>query len=155
MVTFPRKYRLVHTVMVKIATGYLKWPITKLAQLPFQVFIYVPAFPQDCSWNNHHQLSCYIFGISIGDTCHLYMCIWAETVAGRRGNEIASCFQVHRQTKTDSMECDNCVGQNKNHMIVFLLLFLVAIGLFEHTEQRFLVSGDSFLPCDIDFAVIE
>ncbi|KAJ4427408.1 hypothetical protein ANN_25030 [Periplaneta americana] len=31
----------------------------------------------------------------------------------------------------------------------------VAIGLFEHIEQRFLLSGHSFLQCDSDFALIE
>lgn len=39
--------------------------------------------------------------------------------------------------------------------MVFMCLFLVAIGLFEHIEQRFLLSGHSFLQCDSDFALIE
>ncbi|KAJ4443460.1 hypothetical protein ANN_05129, partial [Periplaneta americana] len=30
-----------------------------------------------------------------------------------------------------------------------------AISLFEHIEQRFLLSGHSFLQCDSDFALIE
>ncbi|KAJ4426592.1 hypothetical protein ANN_26390 [Periplaneta americana] len=39
--------------------------------------------------------------------------------------------------------------------MVFMCLFLVAIGLFEHIEQRSLLSGHSFLQCDSDFALIE
>ncbi|PSN30161.1 hypothetical protein C0J52_27504 [Blattella germanica] len=50
---------------------------------------------------------------------------------------------------------DNCSAQNKNRVMVFLCLFLVAIGLFVHIEQCFLLSGHSFLQCDSDFALIE
>ncbi|KAJ4437812.1 hypothetical protein ANN_13750 [Periplaneta americana] len=39
--------------------------------------------------------------------------------------------------------------------MVFMCLFLVAIGLFEYVEQHFLLSGHSFLQCDSDFALIE
>ncbi|KAJ4434969.1 hypothetical protein ANN_23541 [Periplaneta americana] len=58
-------------------------------------------------------------------------------------------------TKCKQEESDNCAAENKNCVMVFMCLFLVAIGLFEHIEQRFLLSGHNFLQCDSDFALIE
>lgn len=96
------------------------------------------------------QLSCYNFGISIGDTLHSYMYMWDENEGGRGGNEIASCLlkvlnMGITEKKTLIIWSDNCAEQNKNRMMVFLCLFLVAVGLFECIEQRFLVNGHSFL----------
>ena len=50
---------------------------------------------------------------------------------------------------------DNCIGQNKNRIILFLFIYLVANGFFEEIEHKFLLSGHSYLPCDRDFAQIE
>lgn len=50
---------------------------------------------------------------------------------------------------------DNCVGQNKNKMLLFLWIYLVTKGYFQEINQKFLVSGHSFLSCDRDFAHIE
>ncbi|KAJ4430817.1 hypothetical protein ANN_19408 [Periplaneta americana] len=106
------------------------------------------------------QLSCYNFGISVGDILQSYMCMWEEHIGGRGGNEIASCLlKVLNMGITEKKRLiiwsDKCAGQNKNRVTVFMCLFLVAVGLFEYIEQRFLVSGHSFLPCDSDFALIE
>ncbi|KAJ4439613.1 hypothetical protein ANN_07741 [Periplaneta americana] len=45
--------------------------------------------------------------------------------------------------------------QQENSPYPVCAVFAVAIGLFEHIEQRFLLSGHSFLQCDSDFALIE
>lgn len=106
------------------------------------------------------QLSCYNFGIHIGDTNDAYMYMWHEGVSGRGSNEIASCL-LHllnsgiTQKKHLVIWCDNCGGQNKNKVLLFTMIFLVANGLVASIEQRFLVSGHSFIPCDRDFALIE
>lgn len=106
------------------------------------------------------QLSCYNFYVHVGDTSSAYMCIWHEGMASRGGNEIISCLlEVINSGVTSKKNlciwCDNCTGQNKNRMMVFLLIFIVAIGIFESVEQKFLISGHSYLPCDRDFALIE
>lgn len=107
------------------------------------------------------QLSCFNFGIHVADTDDAFMCLWDESLTGRGGNEIASCLQkvfshpdfIKRQNLV--LWCDNCIGQNKNKIILMLLIFLVATGVYERVEQKFLVSGHSYLPCDRDFAQIE
>nr|CAI5834258.1 unnamed protein product [Callosobruchus analis] len=106
------------------------------------------------------QLSCFNFGIHVGDTNHASMFLWHEGFSGRGANEIASCLirflnSGFTNKKTLVPWCDNCGGQNKNKFILFTLIFLVSIGLFDAIEQRFLVSGHSFMPCDRDFALIE
>lgn len=106
------------------------------------------------------QLSCYNFGVHVGDTNNAFMNTWHEGFSGRGANEIASCL-LHllnsgiTHKKNLVIWCDNCGGQNKNKFILFVLVFLVANGLFDSIEQRFLVSGHSFMPCDRDFGLIE
>nr|CAI5857975.1 unnamed protein product [Callosobruchus analis] len=105
------------------------------------------------------QLSCFNFGIHRGDTNHSSMFLWHEGFSGRGERNCflpSSVFEqwIHKQ-KTLVLWCDDCGGQNKNKFILFTLIFLVSIGLFDAIEQRFLVSGHSFMPCDRDFALIE
>lgn len=50
---------------------------------------------------------------------------------------------------------DNCIGQNKNKMMVFLWIYLTITGKYDEINHKFLVSGHSFLSCDRDFAQIE
>lgn len=106
------------------------------------------------------QLSCYNFGIHVGDIGKGYMFLWHEGVSGRGANEVASCL-LHLLNKGLTYKrnliiwSDNCAGQNKNKIILFTLIFLVSNGVFDSIEQRFLVSGHSFMPCDRDFALIE
>jgi hypothetical protein len=108
------------------------------------------------------QLSNFNLGIHIADTKEAFMCMWHEGLTGRGGNEIASCiyklFSSHTQNTYKNkliMWSDNCSGQNKNKMIIFLWIYLVAKGIFSCIEHKFLISGHSFLSCDRDFALIE
>lgn len=51
--------------------------------------------------------------------------------------------------------CDNCCGQNKHRILLFLWIYLACIGMFSEINHKFLVGGHSFLNCDRDFAAIE
>lgn len=108
------------------------------------------------------QLSCYNFGIHVSNTAEGIMCVWHEGQSGRGGNQMASClFQAINSglLATDKKKLvvwsDNCAGQLKNRMLVFLYKYLVAIGMFDTIEHKFLVTGHSFSSADRDFAVIE
>lgn len=108
------------------------------------------------------QLSCYNFNLHINDTNDAIMCIWHEGQSGRGGNQMASCIiQALNTGMLSSIKpnlviwSDNCAGQIKNRMLVFLYIYLVASGLFQSIEHKFLVPGHSFSAADRDFAIIE
>lgn len=107
------------------------------------------------------QLSCYNLGISLLDNGTANMCLWDESMTGRGGNEIASALLKCTFSQTCPLNrklviwCDNCIGQNKNKMLLFLFIYLVATDKFDQIEQKFLITGHSYLPCDRDFAQIE
>lgn len=86
--------------------------------------------------------------------------MWHEGVRGRGGNKIASrLLRVLNMDVTHKRNLiiwsDNCAGQNKNKMVVYVMLFLVSNGVFDTIQQNFLTSGHSFMACDRDFALIE
>ncbi|KAJ8966126.1 hypothetical protein NQ314_003733 [Rhamnusium bicolor] len=106
------------------------------------------------------QLSYYNLGIH-SDLEYAFMCLWNESLTGRGGNEIASgllktlsqdSFQSRKRLVIWS---DNCIGQNKNKIMLMLLIYLVISGVYEQVEQTFLVSSHSYLSCDRDCAQIE
>ncbi|KAJ8941649.1 hypothetical protein NQ314_010293 [Rhamnusium bicolor] len=106
------------------------------------------------------QLSCYNLGIHLSDTNRAFMCMWHEGVSGRGGNEIASTIlKVLNSGITEEKHLlvwsDNCAGQNKNRMVIYVLVFLVLHQVFDTIEYNFLISGHSFMCCDRDFALIE
>lgn len=105
------------------------------------------------------QLSCYNFCVHMCDTNKAVMCMWHEGIAQRGSNEMISCllqvFNTHDFKDNLVVWSDNCSGQNKNRVMIFFFMYLVAIGLFTKIEHTFFVSGHSFLPCDRDFALIE
>lgn len=109
------------------------------------------------------QLGCYNFGIHVHDTSDGAMCMWHEGEASRGGNEMASAL-LHALNDIISnisnkkkliIWSDNCAGQIKNRMLVFLYLFLVELGLYEQIDHKFLQVGHSFSASDRDFALIE
>lgn len=87
--------------------------------------------------------------------------MWDESVMKRGGSEIASC--VLNVLNKDILYrnklviwSDNCAGQNKNRMMILLMIFLVrTTKMFEEITHKFLSLGHSFLSCDRDFIVIE
>lgn len=127
--------------------------------MDLQQVMFVPSLTH-CDMFYLSQLSCYNLGVHVGDTNAAYMCMWHEGVASRGANEIASCLlrlvnQGLISKKNLVIWCDNCGGQNKNRILLFTLIYLVANGHFDTIEQKFLISGHSFMPCDRDFALIE
>nr|CAI5826307.1 unnamed protein product [Callosobruchus analis] len=86
--------------------------------------------------------------------------MWHEGVSGRGGNEIASTLlKILNSGITEKKHLllwsDNCAGQNKNRMVIFVLVFLVLHQVFDTIEYNFLISSHSFMSCDRDFALIE
>lgn len=49
----------------------------------------------------------------------------------------------------------NAGGQNKSHIILKFLLYIVWITQIETVDQKFFVSGHSFMVCSQDFGLIE
>lgn len=93
------------------------------------------------------------------------MCLWHE-VEGRRGvNEVASALWQNIVNSHERLEnnaerkliiwSDRCRGQNNNYYMLALGLLFIKEGYFTSFEQKFLISGHSFLPCDRLFAMIE
>jgi hypothetical protein len=108
------------------------------------------------------QLSAYNFGIHVADAGNAIMCTWHEGIAGRGGNEMATCLlqaintgMLETEKKHLVVYSDNCAGQLKNRMLVYLYLMLIKSGHFDTIEHKFLLSGHSYSVADRDFAVIE
>lgn len=107
------------------------------------------------------QLACYNLGLHVADTNIAFMCLWNEAMTGRGGNEVGSVLLKMLLSgnltakKKVTIWSDNCIGQNKNRMVLMALIYLVASGKFIQIEQKFLVTGHTYLPCDRDFAQIE
>lgn len=110
------------------------------------------------------QYSCYNQAIHNMGTNEGFMCLWHETVAKRGSAETTSCLLKYIITNFKPMEkmerklivwSDRCVGQNNNWRSIALYQYLVTMKYFTSVEQKFLISGHSFLPCDRDFALIE
>lgn len=97
----------------------------------------------------------------MSDTDDAFMCIWDESITGSGGNEIASCLLKvvshpnFPKRKNLVIWSDNCIGQNKNKIILMLLIYLVSKSIYEKVEQKFLISGHSYLACDRYFTLIE
>lgn len=104
------------------------------------------------------QLSTYNLGAHFHSGLSM-MTLWHEGQSCRGGNEIASCLLkvLKDVTPTHTLIAwsDNCAGQNKNQMLLFLWIYLTAIGVYKEVDHKFLVAGHTFLDCDRDFAVIE
>ncbi|KAF6208709.1 hypothetical protein GE061_017167 [Apolygus lucorum] len=93
------------------------------------------------------------------------MHLWYEVLAGRGASEISSCLmkyiELNFRPLADDEErkliiwSDRCVGQNNNWTLLNTCCYLVQSRYFSEANQKFLVSGHSFLPCDRDFALIE
>jgi len=108
------------------------------------------------------NMYCYNLGIhdlreNIG-----FFYVWDETIASRGSQEIASCLIKHIKTVAGNKEkiiiySDTCPGQNRNIKLALSLLKLVQSDIITTNviEQKFLVSGHSFLPNDSDFGSVE
>ncbi|XP_039968959.1 uncharacterized protein LOC120780771 [Bactrocera tryoni] len=111
------------------------------------------------------QYSNYNFAIHNLGQNTIDMYTWHETVAKRGAAEIASCILRHITSTYAILKAgdvrkliiwsDRCVGQNNNWTMIALIYHLIKMKYFSEANQKFLVSGHSFLPCDRDFSLIE
>lgn len=129
--------------------------------MDMQQVIFIPTLTHSQMFYSR-QLSCYNLCVHIADNQQAYMCLWNESYAGRGGNEVgSSIFKVLNMMSSKTLKkhaviwSDNCIGQNKNRMVLFALIYLVANGIYDIIDHKYLVSGHSFMSCDRDFAQIE
>ena len=133
---------------------------TNVITIDLEQVLFLPSLTHSSMFYSR-QLSCYNLDVHLSDTESAHMCLWEETLTGRGGNEIASCLfkvlSLENFPKRNKLIVwsDNCIGQNKNKIMLMLFIYLVASGMYDQIEQTFLVSGHSYLPCDRDFAQIE
>ena len=90
------------------------------------------------------------------------MHVWDESTALRGSSEVCSCLEStissrHRKATHLVLFSDGCCGQNKNKaMLTFLSSFCGKQSRkYKRVDYFFLVRGNTFLPNDRDFAVIE
>ena len=81
--------------------------------------------------------------------------LYDEGDGGKGANYVASLlfyFLTHRPenyaTLVLHLHADNCSGQNKNNIVMQFFVFLVAIGLLEHVELKFMIKGHTH--CSVD-----
>lgn len=156
-------HRKVEHALLSMKNDFLNSPLPNSSicclSMDLQQVMFVPSLTHSDMFYLR-QLSCYNFNVHLGDTNRSFMCMWNEGVGGRGANEIASCLlRVLNNNVTNKNHLviwsDNCVGQNKNKMILFVLIFLVVHGVYDVVEHKFLISGHSFMASDRDFALIE
>ncbi|KAK5637856.1 hypothetical protein RI129_000139 [Pyrocoelia pectoralis] len=89
----------------------------------------------------------------------IYHYTWLETEAGRGANEIASALQHYLQELQNRMSgkrditlelfSDSCVSQNKNSMMMAMLLnFVQRSTVFNRIRHIFPIRGHSYMPPD-------
>ena len=90
------------------------------------------------------------------------MHMYHEAIASRGSQEVGSCLLKHLKAMNSTAKhlilfSDCCGGQNRNINIVCLLLHIVSnIDInFTTIDQKFMVSGHSYLPNDRDFGSVE
>lgn len=109
-----------------------------------------------------HLRKAWVYNLGIHDCVKDkgFMYMWSEDIANRGSDEISSIIYKHIKDcgpfpRHLIVYTDNCGGQNKNWVLMSLWRQLVAEGLFDSVEHRFLVVGHTHLPSDRDFAIIE
>ncbi|KAJ8883606.1 hypothetical protein PR048_015450 [Dryococelus australis] len=93
------------------------------------------------------------------------MFVWNELVAKRGSSEVTSCILKYIELHFEQLRAGEirrlvvwsgcCIAQNNNWWCIALYDYLIVKKYFTSIDQKFLVSGHSFLPCDRDFALIE
>jgi len=107
------------------------------------------------------QLSVYNLGVHSLTSRKSTFFVWDETVASRGSQDIGSCLvkycfeKAESGTKTLTAYSDSCGGQNRNHKIALLWMYVCAMSSIETINHKFMVSGHSYLPNDADFGIIE
>uniref|UniRef100_A0A1B0GNF7 Uncharacterized protein n=1 Tax=Phlebotomus papatasi TaxID=29031 RepID=A0A1B0GNF7_PHLPP len=91
---------------------------------------------------------------------HMYL--WAENIASRGAQEIASCLLCHLKSLPPTVTkvilySDSCGGQNRNIKMALFLKHFLCQNTHNITKitQKFFVSGHSYNSCDRSFGTIE
>ncbi len=111
------------------------------------------------------QFSSYNLCIYDGRQDQGFMYFWNESEANRGVNEMGSALLAHIKEQYQQLNAyeerklviwsDRCRGQFNNYPMICLLLYLINQRYFTEVEQKFLVSGHSYMPCDRLFGLIE
>lgn len=111
-----------------------------------------------------YSLKLWTFNYTIKDTQKnlTTCCMWDESVAGRGGNEIASCLLKWAISNIDdSVEeltiwSDNCPSQNRNfNSILAYVSILNYIPTLKIINHKYLLRGHTHLEVDSDHSIIE
>nr|XP_022906884.1 uncharacterized protein LOC111418579 [Onthophagus taurus] len=107
------------------------------------------------------QLWYYLFGIHNLGSKKVTMYTYHEGVGKKGSNDMTSMLLHYINSNEFTFKrlvliSDGCPGQNKNHVMVYFLYFLVhVLKVFTSILYIFPVRGHSYLPSDQDFALIE
>lgn len=107
------------------------------------------------------QLWTYNFTIHNTSSSKAVCYIWNETIAKRGANEIGSSLFNYLKSLPSSishviMYSDCCPGQNKNSIIIAMLIyFLEQQDNIRTIDHKFIVPGHTRMECDSDHARIE
>lgn len=111
-----------------------------------------------------YSLKLWTFNYTISDTTKniTTCCMWDESVAGRGGNEIASCLMkylltnIEKSTEEITIWSDNCPSQNRNINAVLAYTALVKlIPTLKVINHKYLLRGHTHLEVDSDHSLIE
>lgn len=121
--------------------------------LPLPVTGVGPEYYKRQLWVHNFCITNIVTGQS---TMHLY----SEHFALKGPNEVLSCLlsyinELGAQYTRLRIFADNCFSQNKNRFLFAALQTEVISGRFQSIELVYPIPGDSRLPCDRAFALIE
>ncbi|KAJ8877594.1 hypothetical protein PR048_022049 [Dryococelus australis] len=120
----------------------------------------------------HHSSMFYQREFSTYNQCVLnmgtekpFMFVCNESVAKCGSSEVTSCILKYIELHFESLKVgeirrlvvwsDRCIAQNNNWWCIALYHYLIVKKYSTTIDQKFLVSGHSFLRCDRDFALIK
>ncbi|XP_030752349.1 uncharacterized protein LOC115889030 [Sitophilus oryzae] len=111
-----------------------------------------------------YSLKLWTYNLTIQDaTCEKSFCMmWDESVAGRGGNEVASCLikwveqNVSEEIKEITIWSDNCPSQNRNILMIMCYFFILRIRPnITAVNHKFLARGHTHLEADVVHSTIE
>ena len=124
----------------------------------------IPSFSGDQPGETYYYspLSAYVFGVAdcSRKPTHMTAHVYLENESGKGGNNVASLlwkeFEQHGLLSPTlgppaaeiNLFFDNCGGQNKNRIVLRLLLYMVKRGLCKKATAYFLVRGHTKNDCD-------
>ncbi|CAH1973750.1 unnamed protein product [Acanthoscelides obtectus] len=111
-----------------------------------------------------YSLKLWTFNYTIKDVSknHTTCCMWDESVAGKGGNEMASCLlkwalvNVGKEVEEITIWSDNCPSQNRNiNSVLGYFTILRQIPTLKVINHKYLLRGHTHLEVDSDHSLIE